>query len=228
MVVARRRQPEQALQEDVQVRRGLEIGAADHVRDPLARVVHDNGEMVARRHLLAHHHGVSPAGRRRRNRLFGAVPVERTYDGSRPTWARARSDASRHAWLSPPAARACAVAAGTERQVPGYSADPSGSRGQAAPLARSRSATAAVICARVQKHGYASPASRKGAKAARYSSKCSDCRRTGRSQVTPSQWRSSSMASASSGRQRVTSMSSMRKRKRPPQARASSAFSSAE
>src|SRR6185369_6785822 len=53
-----------------------------------------------------------------------------------------------------------------------------------------------------------------------YSAMWSDWRRTGVSQSNPSQARSSKIAASYSGRQRVRSMSSMRRRKRPPTSRA--------
>src|SRR5436190_16605315 len=51
---------------------------------------------------------------------------------------------------------------------------------------------------------------------------CSDGRRTGVSQASPSQARSSKIAASYSGRQRVRSMSSMRRMQRPPASRAAS------
>ena len=70
---------------------------------------------------------------------------------------------------------------------------------------------------------------RRGAPARRRKRRgAADWRRTGSSQASPSQCRSSNMAASYSGRQRVASMSSMRSRNRPPARRAMSALSAAE
>ncbi len=63
MVVARYLQAEQRLQQAVDMGRGEEILAARHQGDALQRVVDGDGEMVARRHLLAREHDVAVARR---------------------------------------------------------------------------------------------------------------------------------------------------------------------
>ncbi len=60
MVIAGRRQPEASLQQDVEVRRRLEVPAPHHMGDLLDRIVHHDREVIARRRILAHHDRVAP------------------------------------------------------------------------------------------------------------------------------------------------------------------------
>ena len=57
------RQTEQHLQETMDVRSGKQIPPARDMRDALGGVVHDNGQVVARRHVLALDDDISPTRR---------------------------------------------------------------------------------------------------------------------------------------------------------------------
>jgi hypothetical protein len=80
------RQRKQNLQQHVQIRRRFEIGAAHHMRDPLQRIVNDDGQVIASRHLLAPDDGIPPS-RGVGHHLRGAPlhvearPSERRADG---------------------------------------------------------------------------------------------------------------------------------------------------
>ena len=76
VVIARGRQIEELLQDDVQVRRGFEVLAAYDMGHALQRVVEDDREVVARRDLLARDDRVAPTLRARRDECFGAVRGE--------------------------------------------------------------------------------------------------------------------------------------------------------
>jgi hypothetical protein len=82
-VTTRRGEPQKRLQEPVEIGRGLEILAADHMRDALDGVVQHDGEMIARRHVLADEDGVAPSRRIAGDVRFAPLRVEqRPDDGS--------------------------------------------------------------------------------------------------------------------------------------------------
>ena len=63
VVVSRRRQIEQFLQQPMNRRRPKHIVAADHIADPLQRVVDNHGKMVTRWCVLAGQNHIAPNGR---------------------------------------------------------------------------------------------------------------------------------------------------------------------
>ena len=71
VMIGRLRQAEQRLQQAVDAGRPEQILPAHHVADTLQSVVHGNGEMIARRSVLAREHHVAPqlrrSGRRHRS-----------------------------------------------------------------------------------------------------------------------------------------------------------------
>ncbi len=62
MVVARRRRAEQGLQQTMHAGGVKQVGAAHDVGDALRRVVHGDGQMVARRRVFARQNDVAPLG----------------------------------------------------------------------------------------------------------------------------------------------------------------------
>ena len=61
VVIERRRQIEQHLQQPVQVGRRIEVAPARDVRDALPGIVDDHGQVIAGGHVLAHDHRIAPA-----------------------------------------------------------------------------------------------------------------------------------------------------------------------
>ena len=61
MMIGRRWQAEQALQEHMQIGCGFQIGAADDMGYALQRIVDDRCEVIAGRGVLAHDDGIAPA-----------------------------------------------------------------------------------------------------------------------------------------------------------------------
>ena len=76
MVVARCFETEQHLKQAVQVGRCFQVPAACHVGDALAMVVDDDREVIARRHVLAHDHGIAPPRRIGDDLVLATIIVE--------------------------------------------------------------------------------------------------------------------------------------------------------
>src|SRR3989442_7686430 len=91
VMVGRRRQSEQLLQQTVNAGRPEQIFSAHHVGDPLQRVVDHDGEVIARRRFLAGEHHIAPSLRHGRDRsglargtAAGLAPIERARLRERP------------------------------------------------------------------------------------------------------------------------------------------------
>ncbi len=76
MVIPRCRKTEQGLQQDVQVCCSLEVRPTNDMRDTLKGVVHHNGEMIARRRILAHKDDVAPTARCAGDALLTEIGIE--------------------------------------------------------------------------------------------------------------------------------------------------------
>jgi hypothetical protein len=84
VVVERRRQAEQRLQQAVDVGGGVEVAAAHDVRHALGGVVDRHREMVADRRVLAGEHDVAEGLRLGHHLGVPVAPVERPGRGGRP------------------------------------------------------------------------------------------------------------------------------------------------
>ena len=98
MRIGRGRQVEQRLKQPMDVRRGEQVAAADHVGDPLRGVVHGDREVIARRRILAREYHVALRSRIARHACPVIAPFERPGPGER----------RRH--VEPPAMRCLRVA----------------------------------------------------------------------------------------------------------------------
>ena len=119
VAIARRRDAEQRLQQAMRARRREQVAAAHDVADALQRVVDDDRQMVARRHVLALQHEVAPRRRLGANdrlaralAIFAPMPVAGRR-GERPRHVEAQRGAR------PGARRAARSAPVSARQVPG-------------------------------------------------------------------------------------------------------------
>ena len=83
MMIERRRQVEQRLEQAVDVGRGIEIAAAHHVGDALGGIVDGDGEMIAGRRVLAGEHDVAIGVRLGLDLGVAVVPVKRPGRGGR-------------------------------------------------------------------------------------------------------------------------------------------------
>ena len=151
----------------MQVGRGFEVRAPDHVGDALQRVVHHDREMIARRDLLAHDDRVAPALRTGRDRApCCALGPNRTKPCGPGAAAAPAAMSMRQACGSPPAIRRsrlvraqAAAGAGIERRAVGIARPPGG------PSARP--ATAAAMSPPRAEAGIEEPASLQPRAAAR-------------------------------------------------------------
>ena len=138
MMVERRRQAEQRLEQAVDVGRGEQVAAAHHVGDALRGVVDGDGEMIAGRRVLAGEHDVAEQlglgrdlARRSSHQVSGPASAAALAMSSRQACGRAPASARRQA----------PAGAGIDRPV------------RARCGADALAAISAAISARVQKQG---------------------------------------------------------------------------
>jgi hypothetical protein len=76
MVISRRREMEQGLQQDVEISCSLEVRPTHDMRDTLKSVVDHDGEMITRRRILAHEDDIAPTTRCAGNVLLTEIGIE--------------------------------------------------------------------------------------------------------------------------------------------------------
>ena len=226
VVIDGARQSEQSLQQDVKVGRRLQILSAHHMGHPLQGVVDDHGQMIARGNFPPHDDASPQRARIGRLKVDAPIGIEAAI-GQAFAENPGMQPCCRGAMYEGPRARS---AGSPPRPEDAGRCRDRANAVRIPPLLRLASARGreAAKSLREQKHGRpgGGPARRRTPPGNRRNAPIAV--RTGCSQRRPSQPRSSTIASTNSGRQRVTSISSMRSRRRPPSRSAHCALSSAE